>query len=71
MGMTLNLAGGSVAERAVLALAILGLVLETFADDVTCNKPAPITHQECVEVCQPYLIERYERWVCQCWIPKE
>lgn len=66
MGMGINIDAGSVGERIVIGLAVLGLVLEMLSDN--CHPmPEPISIETCRhEICEPYPISSYDRFSCEC-----
>ena len=65
--MNVNLTAKSVGERVVLAVAVMGLVLQMVGDEIGCTpKPEPMTIEKCHQVCGEYLIERMDGWTCAC-----
>ncbi len=64
--MNLSVSAGSIGERIVLAVVVLGLVAEMLSDN--WNVPTPVTLQQCQEVCwaQETLVRRVEGYACEC-----
>ena len=69
--MNLNINAGSIGERIVMCLAILGLVVEMLSDN-KCNAPQPpaepMTIEDCAQLCwtQGDTVHRIEGFACEC-----
>ncbi len=65
--MNINLTANSVAERVVVAVAVLGMVLQLVGDEIGCRpKAQPMSLETCLVVCGDRDIKRLEGWVCEC-----
>lgn len=67
--MSISINADSPGERIVVALAILTLCGELWADNGACSPtPAPMTVSACVELCesQDTTVRRVEDYACEC-----
>lgn len=62
--LTIN--ADSPGERIVVALAVLSLCAEILADNECSTMPDPVTHAQCIELCNPYPVRRAETYACEC-----
>ena len=63
--MAISITATSPGERLVVALAILGLVGEMLSDNGCTDAPA-VEASECVELCYPRDVKRWESYACEC-----
>lgn len=67
--MSIQINADSIGERVVVALAVLGLIVEVVADP-NCNPRPAVTVEQCQDLCAPYAVEAYGHDSCSCAIPE-